>query len=196
MNLGEIYKKLKSFHLKSGVPYTAQTNVVSPLFPGQFNYCLDEVNWYKKYGDFVAIDINESFQKIQPAIRLADLEKYFIDTSGDNYHLAQFSISTINGAHVVSRERGPEFYRQSVRGVLDLFVNYLGLEKHRLYFSYFPGGVTARSIEASRKKGYQLLKVEVKKEVPPDELALNTLLSLGIKQKNLIANIQETIFLL
>lgn len=188
MTLVEIFTKIKEYHKMLNVPNVAQSNVVSPLFPGQFNYCLDEIHLYEKYEDFIQINEDEHFQKIQPTIRLADLDQFFYGMKKSNYHLGAFIISTITGGHIVPILNEEEYYKNSVKGILNFLTNYIGLEKDRLVFSYFSGGATAREVEKSRKKEGQLLRIESNFNIPEDELSKTTLLSLGFKEKQLIPN--------
>jgi cell fate (sporulation/competence/biofilm development) regulator YlbF (YheA/YmcA/DUF963 family) len=185
MTLNGVVKQLKNYQLGTGVPSVPQTNVVSPLFPGQFNYCLDEIHLSEKYGDFVNIGEDEHFQKIQPAIRLADLDRFFHGKEHSDHHYAQFTIGTVNGGHVVSREQMPAYYEKAVAGVVDFLTDRVGLEKDRLVFTYFSGAM-ARDVEASRKKPGQLLKVEVEHYIPEDELSKRILFEMGFSESQVI----------
>ena len=187
MDLNTIIKQLKQYQLRTGVPVVPQSSVVSPLFPGQFNYCLDEIHLAKKYGDFVNVREDEHFQKIQPAIRLADLDRYFYGKERSDDHHAQFTIGTINGGHVVLREQMPFFYKKAVNGAIDFLVNYIGLEKNRLVFTYFSGAM-ARDVEASRKKPGQRLKVEADYYISEDVLAKKIFQEAGLNEGQMTPN--------
>lgn len=189
MKLVEVAKKLNSYHKTLLVPRVKQTSVVSPLFPGQFNYCLDEMHIFEKYKNFINIHNDEHFQKIQSAIRLADFDTYFSDSGTKSaYHLGAFTIGTINGGHIKDRKKEEELYRKSVFGVIDFLTKYIGLEKNRLRISYFSGGATAREVEASRKRPDSKLKVETKFRIEEDTLAKTVLLDTGLRVEQLIPN--------
>jgi hypothetical protein len=183
MNLIAIAKKLDSYHETLSVPRVKQTSVVSPLFPGQFNYCLDERHIFEKYGNFINIHSDEHFQKIQPAIRLADFDNYFSENGNRSaYHLGVFTIGTINGGHIEDRSREKNLYKKSVLGVIDFLTKYIGLEKDRLRVSYFSGGATAREVEASRKRPDSKLKVETEFNIEEDVLSKTILLDVGLRE--------------
>jgi len=188
MTLNDIFIQIKDFQKQSGTKSVPQSSVVSPLFPGQFNYCLDEIHLFEKYGDFIEITDDEHFHKIQPAIRLADFDRFFFGNEKSNYHLGTFTISTINGGHIVPAEQGEAFYRKAVIGILDFLTNHLGLKKDKISVSYFSGGATAKDVEASRKKNGQLLKVDVNIAIPEDVLSKEVLLDNGLKKDQLHSN--------
>ncbi len=192
MTLIELVKIIKDHHKDTGVPYTPQTSVVSPLFPGQFNYCLDEIHWYERYGDFVHMD-EEHFQKMQPAIRMADFYKQYEEDYPLTDHLGVFSISTINGAHVVNKDEGDDYYRKALNGTLRL-LSELGLDKKRLKVTYFSGN-DAKSVEMSRKEKGQEGKVLVDYFIPQDNLSKETLLENGINESQIEGNSSRDNFL-
>ncbi len=193
MTILDVYKKIKEYQTKQNIESVAQTSVVSPLFPGQFNYCLDELHIYRKYGDFISVG-EEHFQKIQPAIRLADFDYFFQKSNQDGYHLASFTIATINGGHIVDKDESLQYYRRSVEGILDFLVNFIGLDRKRIKFSYYSGGATGKEIEASRKKENQLLKVETDKIIPPDDFH-KILFDIGLDKDQLIPDNKRDNFL-
>lgn len=196
MNVTEVAKRLDSYHETLSVLRVKQTSVVSPLFPGQFNYCLDEIHIFEKYKNFINIHNDEHFQKIQPAIRLADFDTYFSDngTKSAN-HLGVFTIGTINGGHIEDKNKEEALYRKSVLGVIDFLTKYIGLEKDRLRISYFSGGATAREVEASRKRPDSKLKVETEFNIEEDTLSKKILRDAGLRAEQLIPNNSRDNFL-
>ncbi|MDP3992596.1 MAG: hypothetical protein Q8Q05_00005, partial [bacterium] len=72
--IGGVWKLIRKYHNHLGYPRIPQTSVVSPIFPGQFNYCLDERHFLEKYGNFIDITEDENFQKMMPVVRLADFD--------------------------------------------------------------------------------------------------------------------------
>ncbi|MBI4146367.1 hypothetical protein HY489_03450 [Candidatus Woesearchaeota archaeon] len=172
MTLQELTGKLRQLHERSGTQYTPQTSVVSPLFPGQFNYCLDERHLFEKYGNLIDLQ-EEHFQKIQPAIRLADFDTaYGKQSPNGNDHLGTFTLSTVSGGHVISANEGTHQYDIAVKGMLD-FMRSIGLDESRLKVTYFSGN-TAKNVEASRKKNGQSKRVLVESYIPADDLAVQT----------------------
>lgn len=181
----ELIDKLKEHHQDTGVSYTLQTSVVSRLFPGQFNYCLDEQNLANKYPDLVHMTEDEHFHKIQPAIRLADYFNKYASQMTKTDHLGLFSLSTLNGCHVVPKEQGGRFYEQAVQGMIT-FLTKAGLDPSRLKITYF-GGATAKDVEMSRKKPGQEGKVLVDRYLEKDELAETTWVRKGLAKEQLTA---------
>ncbi len=159
---------LKLYHNTLPWPTIERSSVVSPLFPGQFNYCLDEIHIYEKYGDFVNIYDDEHFLKIQPSIRLADFQHYFSSKDKSPHHLGLFTMTTINGGHIMARSEAEGLYRNSVFGVMKFLTDYVGLKKERLLVSYCAGHVVARQVEAGAKKSGSHLKIEADFEIPAD----------------------------
>jgi alanyl-tRNA synthetase len=175
--------KLKQYHQSTGVPYTPQTSVVSRLFPGQFNYCLDEQNLADKYPDLVHITEDEHFHKIQPAIRLADFFNQYSNQTTKTDHLGLFTLSTLSGCHVVPKEQGATFYEQAVQGVI-AFLTETGLDPARLKITYF-GGATAKDVEMSRKKPGQEGKVLADHYLEKDDLAEAAWVRSGLAKEQL-----------
>lgn len=174
----KIVDAIKRSHQKSGIPTLSNTSVVSPLFSGQFCYCLDEIHWYRKYGNYTDLEIGDDFQKIQPAIRLRDFEAYCLKQTENNQHLGLFSMATVTGGRVTSREDSRKYYAESVRGILDI-LSLIGLDLARLKVTYFSGN-TAKEIEMSRKKENQERKILVDKYIPEDNFK-EVLLECGLK---------------
>src|SRR3972149_10680496 len=151
MKLEKLVKQIKEFHKSTGIGYVPQTSVVSPLFPGNFNYCLDESNVLEKYGNLLPTQ-EENFHKIQPAIRLSDYDVFVRDFK-DDAHLGLFSMTTASGFSSFKMEKNEERYRRSVQGMLRLF-KIIGLDPSRVKVSYFSGN-DAKSIDESRKHDRQ-----------------------------------------
>jgi alanyl-tRNA synthetase len=181
-NLDWIVGKIRDHYSKENVPEIEKTNVVSPLFPGQFNYCLDEVNLLEKYGDLVNIG-EEHFQKIQPAIRLSDYHQ--LGVSGD--HLGRFTIGTTRGFHSPISGNGEKEYDLAVKSLLSFF-DELGLDKQRLSITYFSGNY-AKDVEALGKRDSleQDLKVQVDKYLSEDEVAIPVWTENGLEEDQLVA---------
>lgn len=173
---------VREFHQKSGMPVLSNTSVVSPLFSGQFCYCLDEIHWYEKYGNLIDIEIGDDFQKIQPAIRLRDFEAYCLGRSESLQHLGLFSLATINGGNVVAQNDSVAYYVKSAKGMLKFFSS-IGLDISRLKVTYFSGN-TAEKIEMSRKKEGQKRKILVEKYIPEDNFK-EVLLECGLEKNQL-----------
>jgi len=169
MKLPELIIDIKKFHAKTGVAYTPQTSVVSPLFPGQFNYCLDEVNVFEKYGNLVDIG-EEHFQKIQPAIRLSDYESFYNKKFANDEHLGTFSLSTVSGFHSFTADESEKYYRQSVKNMMGL-LKFIGLDLKNIKVTYFSGN-DAKSIEESRKHVLQIFerKIRIDFNIPEDPM--------------------------
>jgi hypothetical protein len=205
MLIEQIYKKIKKRQKKSTATILEPTSVVSDIFPGQFNYCLDEIHLLRKYGNFIDITEAEHFQKMMPVIRLADFESFYKEnvkpsdhlksTVQSKYHLGIFTMATISGGHIMDRAEDKRLYRESAEKMLSFLIDDLGLEKDRLVISYFSGGATARQVEASIKKPDAKLKVETEMEIPEDKLAKNVLTNLGIDGDNLVADNSRDCFL-
>lgn len=187
MNINEVFTILSRLHSVAQVPVLKKTSVVSALYPGQFNYCLDERHWLEKHGDFINID-EDHFQKVQPAIRLADFGRYYVGREeASKHHLGSFTIGTISGGHVVSASVAGQYYQNTVTKVLLAF-SMFGLDRNRLRFSYFAGGMTGRDIEASRKTNGQMQKIMVDEQIiPEDSLSVEVLRFHGINDDQLIA---------
>lgn len=181
-NLEYVARKIREHYANQGVPEIPKTNVVSPLFPGQFNYCLDEVNLLEKYGDLVHIE-DEHFQKIQPAIRLSDYHQQGVQ--GD--HLGQFTIGTSRGFHSPTSKDGGD-YRLAVQSLVSFFES-LGLNKRKLSVTYFSGNY-AKDVELSGKRDVleKDLKVQVNKFLEKDELAVQTWTENGLDESRIIPN--------
>ena len=175
--------KIKGHYANMGVPEIEKTNVVSPLFPGQFNYCLDEVNVLEKYGDLVHIG-DEHFQKIQPAIRLSDYHQQGV--RGD--HLGQFTIATTRGWHSPVLNEGIKEYDLAVKSLLSFFED-IGLDQDKLKVTYFTGNY-AREVEASGKRDVleQDLKVRVDKYLTSDNLAVPIWMENGLKENQFVGS--------
>jgi len=186
MNLQELIENIKKFHKKVGAEYAPQTSVVSPLFPGQFNYCLDEVNLLEKYGNLVDIG-EEHFQKIQPAIRLSDYEFFYNKKFADEEHLGTFSLVTVSGFHSFSKDQSEKYYRQSIKNMLN-FLKFVGLDLNKLKITYFSGN-DAKSIEESRKHDPQEIdrKIRVDINIPEDPMK-KIWIEEGVEAKQLEAN--------
>jgi hypothetical protein len=193
MVINRIYEILKCYYVQIKVPQLDKTGVISELYPGQFNYCLDERHWFEKYGDIVNVD-EDHFQKIQPAIRLADFETFYIRRQPSNHHLATFLMATINGGHVISADQGENYYRKAVAGLLNIF-DQLGLKKSRLRVSYFAGGITGRDIEEERKTNGQMKKILADQVLPEHTLSKIVWQENGIPEKNLLPGDTWTNFL-
>ena len=185
MNLQDLLKIIREFHQKLGVEYTPQTSVVSPLFPGQFNYCLDEVNVYLKYGDLIHLG-EEHFQKIQPAIRLSDYNFFIKDFKNDE-HLGTFALTTVSGFNSFPKIESEKFYRKSVQDML-LLLHMMGFDKNKIKVSYFSGN-DAKSVEESRKNDQPEMdrKIKVDYYIPEDSLKY-IWLEEGLEGRQLEAN--------
>ncbi len=178
----ETYKeKLNEQWERTGLEVAPHTSVNSLLYPGNFCYCLDEIEIYNKYKSFIEIG-EEHYQKMQPAIRIADFKKL---GNAPMNHLGQFSIATINGFNSVYSEDGRNQYEQSVKNMFG-FMNSLGLEQSKICVSYFSGN-DAKSIEASRKSDEQKRKIIFDRFIPEDDLR-EVLLENGLDESQLIPN--------
>ncbi len=153
MTIDEIWKLVKKFHGKLGIKRIPPTSVVSPLFPGQFNYCLDERHFLEKYNSFIKVK-EEHFQKMMPVLRLADFDSNLLQGKiwSSPYHLSCFTMTTIGGGHVIPSGEGVKYYEQSVKDLLSFLCEEIGLDKTRLFISYFDGTANLKEIEGSRKK--------------------------------------------
>lgn len=173
---------IKDAHKKSGLPILERTPIVSPLYPGQFCYCLDEVQWMK-YGDFVDVAIGDSFEKIQPAIRIHDFENFYLDNEdGDGQHLALFILLTIVGGKVIDIDESKREYAETVEKLFAFFMK-AELDSSRLKATYFSGN-TAKNIEMSRKKEKHEKKILVDKYIKADDFQ-DLLLRGGLSEKQL-----------
>jgi alanyl-tRNA synthetase len=192
MKLETLVSKIKKFHAVSGVPYVPQTSVVSPLFPGNYNYCLDESNVFKKYGNLLP-NKEESFHKIQPAIRLSDYDVFIKDFKNES-HLGTFSITTVTGFSSFKIEQSEKRYRASIRSFLS-FIESLGLDRKRLKISYFSGN-DAKGVEESRKHDRQEIdrKIRFDAYIPKDPLR-RVLVEEGLTEQQLVANKSRDNFL-
>ena len=180
-NCHETYAALKQWRRKSGVPEIPKTSVVSPLFPGQFNYCLDESHWLEKTNSFLDMPFDDHFQKTMPAIRLADFEHFYKgESQPDGTHLATFTIGTVGGGHLVDAEEGNVYYLRALQGMLEFLTEVIGLERNRIVVSYFCGGMTAREIAGTRKTEDQRSKVLTEFVVPVDTCSESALREVGL----------------
>ncbi len=162
-----VMEKIKIIHKNSGISILKNTPISSPLYPGQFCYCLDEMQWFEKYGNFVDIAIGDNFQKIQPAIRMRDFENFYCrDVNGNGQHLGLFTLATIAGGKVIGVDSARTCYEGIVRTMLDFFIA-IGLDQSRIKVTYFSGN-TASNIEMSRKKEKQERKVLVDAYIDED----------------------------
>lgn len=178
----EAYKeRLNEQWKKTGLAVAPHTSVVSPLYPGNFCYCLDEIEIYRKYGNFIEIG-EEHYQKMQPAIRIADFHRLG-NTPLD--HLGQFSLATIGGFNSVPAANGRKQYELSVENMFG-FMNSLGLDLSRFQVSFFSGN-EAKLIEASRKPDEEKRKIRFDKYIAEDELK-QVLISCGLKEYQLVPN--------
>ncbi|HCP09026.1 MAG TPA: hypothetical protein DIT25_04500 [Candidatus Moranbacteria bacterium] len=173
---------IRKFHERSKIFLLKNTSVVSPLFSGQFCYCLDEIQWYKKYGDLVKVEIGDDFQKIQPAIRIRDFEAHYLEKSEGLQHLGIFSLATVSGGRVVAKDEAREKYAESVKSMLEAFFS-LSLDLSRLEVTYFSGN-TAANVEMSRKKEAQKRRILVDDYIPEDDFK-SVLIECGLKEEQL-----------
>jgi hypothetical protein len=198
MLIKEVWKEVRHFHRKLGVPRLSPTSVISDLFPGQFNYCLDEIHLSEKYGNFVDITEDEHFQKMMPVIRWNDFMSLYDDSikSSDHlkpevikqHHLGVFTMSTIGGGHICDRSHDKDLLYESVRTLLDFLTNHIGLDPKRFVITYFNGGVTAREVEASIKDKRKQLKVEVNSVMEADPFSKEAFLEYGLHEDQLLKN--------
>lgn len=177
--LKQVIETINILHQQSNVPVLKNTPVVSPLYPGQFCYCLDEIQWYEKYGNFIDIPVGENFQKIQPAIRMRDFKNFYCGQVESLQHLGLFAMATVTGGKVISSEDGKRNYKESVHGILQL-ISLTGLNPAQLKVTYFSGN-TAGNIEMSRKKETQERKILVNDYIPEDNFK-EVLLECGINE--------------
>jgi len=193
--INKAYNLIKDHHKSLNIPYTPQTSVISPLFQGQFNYCLDEIHWYKKYKHFTKINEEEHFQKIMPAIRLADYKKYYTANAPSPDHLAIFTISTLSGAHIGTAEQYEYYLDYAIKNMIDFLTKKAGLSIEKLKVSYFGGGMTPKEIEQSRKNEKQTLFILANKKIPADNLSPLLWKKYGLKNEQLLVDYSRDTFL-
>lgn len=183
LNVEGIRKYLNEFAKKQKLEILENSSTVSWLYPGQFAYCLNEEFIWDRYGTFINMPGELSFHKIQPVIRWDDFIEYFQKSKNNKnkVHLGLFDMTTINGGHVVSKEKFDEFSEKIIKGTINFLVEELGLSKENLVITYFPGGKLSEM--SKNRKGEQ--KYDFDFDFPQDEKSKKMFLDLGIKENQL-----------
>lgn len=196
--IGGVWKLIRKYHNHLGYPRIPQTSVVSPIFPGQFNYCLDERHFLEKYGNFIDITEDENFQKMMPVVRLADFDGNYSESQKwkSLYHLTTFTMTTIGGGHVLPSEQAVGYYHKSVETIVDFLTNWVGLDPKRLFVSYFDGKASLKEIEKSKKTADQELRMESDDVPYAHDLAVELFVKQGIPKENLQPNPTRDCFLI
>ena len=177
MNYKEIRNIINNFSVNPKNKQMIHDSVISPLFPGTFNYCLNEVFLYEKYHSYLDIPDPVFFTKIQPAIRDSDFVEFYLKKgNGDRTHLVSFDIATISGGKIDKRENYHEFLRDSVNSTYKLLTEYLKLEPENIFVTYF-GGCSVKDV--GRSKFYFDFFI------PEDSVSKKFFIEAGIPEKNI-----------
>jgi len=195
INYEDLRKKWLKLQEKNKTDILSHDSIISKLIPGQFNYCFQEDFLVENYGGkdntiFLDLDIPEkgiNFSKIQPVIRDADFENHFLNSAPDLEHLVSFDLASISGGKIGSKEKYSEYVKDSVNTTYDFLINNLGLDKNRLYVTYYDKGNVN-----STSKG----KFDFKQDLEQDTIVPELFKKKGLPSENLIANSTRDNFLM
>lgn len=177
LTYNEIRKIIKNFPVDQRTERLPHSSVVSPLFPGTFNYCLNEDFLYEKYHSYLDIPDRVFFAKVQPAIRDSDFVEFYLEKGNeDKTHLVNFDIATISGGKIDKRENYHDFLRDSVNSTYKLLTEYLKLEPENIFITYF-GGCSVKDTGRS--------KFDFDFYIPEDSMSKQFFVEAGIPEKNI-----------
>jgi hypothetical protein len=193
LTIKALNKLLRQWHNLSNIPLEPKTSVNSPLFTGHFNYCLDETNVYYKYGNFIDLPINIAFNKIQPAIRIADFNREII-IENKPYHLGVFTMATINGFYSYKINDIHQSTQKHIDGIINFF-KFMNLDIRKLRVSYFGDRINIRNILDKEMKPYNTSHIKCDFIVEPDAITPKCWLNSGLNANQLYQENSKNTFL-
>jgi hypothetical protein len=181
----ELIERKKNAYKLPGV----QSWPVAPMchdgFPGNFNMSYCEYELIQSQGQLLNVRQDLAMSKVQPCIRMNDLDTIINRGERHEQYLALFEMSDIAGVTVqkhADREAGT--MHAIVLGVMDFFAS-VGLDTSLLRVSYFAGGSVA--LATAGKYGFE-------HAIEPDPL-VEQWLDCGLSESQLIPDQTRATFL-
>ncbi len=184
MNYYELRKFIEHYP-KLHAEKVAASPVVNNAYPGQFNLSFTEAPWLDKFGNYLRIDQDFFFSKIQPVIRYNDYKNLILKNAYQK-HLALFDMADLVGVGCfVDRAKGNNFTAFTIKEFVG-FLSELNISLENVYVSCFEGA----SVKEATNGKYIFNKV-----IPPFEFGKEQWIKNGIPIKNIIPDKTRDTFL-
>jgi hypothetical protein len=159
-----------------------RTPIINRGYPGQFNVSFSEYEWLKEFDRYDQFDHDYVFSTTQSCVRWEDIfdektKKSKLSGQDAWKYLGVFEMSDLAGMIVLSENKNiEELQRMHSKSILELLTS-LSIKKEDIFPSYQTGGSVSDITQG---------KYNFPFEVPEDTLGKETLLAMGIPEKNLI----------
>ncbi|MFA6421945.1 MAG: hypothetical protein WCV92_00880 [Candidatus Buchananbacteria bacterium] len=155
-------KTLRNILIKTkkypGTKTVSPANVCNNGFPGNFNLSFTENEILNEFGQYIDIDHNFIYSKIQPVIRYDDFVENIIKQNENSYrYLGIFDLADVGGSiSLMDKNKKEEISEFSIDSICSLLFNELGLDKKNLRISYFGGGNVTNVTQGKYILDYEL----------------------------------------
>jgi hypothetical protein len=168
-----------------GIIWKKPASVVNEAFPGTFNLSFNEVEHLEKFGSYINYSEPMLFGKVQPVIRHNDFTKKIIQGDYSYKYLGLFDMGGISLSFPDNKNIDTEV-KKLLTYLWQYLFDFLKLSPEHLYVKVSKGGDISKITNG---------KYNFKKVIPPDNLAKQLWLSLGLKESHFIYDDTRDTFL-